>query len=286
MAPRSTAIVMLAETFDWSMDPKGWLMSEKLDGRRATWRDGRLVSRYGNRIAAPAWFTEPLKALGKDARLDGELWLGRGTYERLSSVVTVATDRYWKDMAYVCFDWADATAGVYAERLRRVEKEIGALGCKHVRALPHIACEGREHAREALDRIVKAGGEGLMFRQPESPYVEGRGPYMLKLPNRPTMEAEVVGYEESNRMPGLVGALVCRLETGIIFEIGTGLSMEQRGAERPPVGAMVTFSFKNLLRNRIPREPSFIAVREMPKKKRGKPGPVKTKARERRAKAG
>jgi len=283
MAARPKSIVMLAEDFDWSIDPKGLLMSEKLDGRRATWRDGRLVSRYGNRIAAPAWFVDALKALPQDFGLDGELWLGRNTYETLSGVVTVATHRLWKDMAYVCFDRPGHPAP-FAERLRMVEKAVSGLGVPHVRYLPHVVCEGQAHVRESLDRIVAAGGEGLMFRTPGGAYVEGREENMLKLPHRFTTEAEVIGYEESRKMRGLVGALICRLPNGVIFEVGTGLTMVQRGMARPPVGSEITFSYKGLMQSGIPREPSFIAVRTMPRK----PGPAKTRGsrRAREARAG
>ena len=42
-----------------------------------------LVSRAGNRFNAPAWFVVDFPPL----TLDGELWMGRGTFEKLSSVV-------------------------------------------------------------------------------------------------------------------------------------------------------------------------------------------------------
>lgn len=55
-----------------------YLVSEKLDGVRARWTGQTLVTRSGNLIAAPVWFTA---ALPEDVLLDGELWAGRGRFE-------------------------------------------------------------------------------------------------------------------------------------------------------------------------------------------------------------
>lgn len=46
-------------------------MSEKFDGIRALWNGESLVSRQGNVIKAPHWFTE---GFPKGIVLDGELW--------------------------------------------------------------------------------------------------------------------------------------------------------------------------------------------------------------------
>ena len=47
--------VMLAQTYDADRDdPKGWLMSEKLDGVRCYWDGSQMFTRNGNRIYAPS----------------------------------------------------------------------------------------------------------------------------------------------------------------------------------------------------------------------------------------
>jgi ATP-dependent DNA ligase len=52
-----------------SRDPTGWWMSEKLDGVRAYWDGKQLLSRLGNPLAAPDWFTQrfPVRAAPPDA---------------------------------------------------------------------------------------------------------------------------------------------------------------------------------------------------------------------------
>src|SRR5437868_6812014 len=74
--------LLLAETWDGVTDPKGWWLSEKLDGVRAYWTGTGFSSRLGNVFHAPAWFTEGLPAVP----LDGELWLGRKQFQRTVSI--------------------------------------------------------------------------------------------------------------------------------------------------------------------------------------------------------
>lgn len=62
--------VLLAKTWDESIDPTGWWMSEKLDGIRAYWSGSTLYTRQGNTLVAPDYW----KAELPNVPLDGELW--------------------------------------------------------------------------------------------------------------------------------------------------------------------------------------------------------------------
>jgi ATP-dependent DNA ligase len=71
-----SAGVLLAHDYykDGAPNPRGWWLSEKLDGVRAYWNGVEFCSRNGAVFAAPAFFTA---SLPKDTHLDGELWCGR-----------------------------------------------------------------------------------------------------------------------------------------------------------------------------------------------------------------
>jgi ATP-dependent DNA ligase len=61
---------MLADVYD-DVDPSGFWISEKYDGVRAYWDGKHLVTRAGNTIHAPEWFTrdwptEPLDGERRD----------------------------------------------------------------------------------------------------------------------------------------------------------------------------------------------------------------------------
>ena len=50
---------MLAKNWDpVANDPKGWLMSEKLDGVRCFWNGRNMYTRNGNLFYPPDWFKE------------------------------------------------------------------------------------------------------------------------------------------------------------------------------------------------------------------------------------
>ena len=75
--------LLLAERYAPGVDISRYWVSEKLDGVRASWDDRQLRFRSGNPVPAPPWF---VAALPPQA-LDGELWLGRGTFGKLSGIV-------------------------------------------------------------------------------------------------------------------------------------------------------------------------------------------------------
>ena len=70
--------LMLAKNWDpVANDPKGWFMSEKLDGVRCFWDGRNMYTRNGNLFYPPDWFKE---LLPKNLALDGELWTGRDDF--------------------------------------------------------------------------------------------------------------------------------------------------------------------------------------------------------------
>ena len=82
--------------------PKGLSRQRKLDGVRALWDGQTLKFRSGRSIAAPGWFVAALPPLA----LDGELWMGRRSFERLSAAVR-RTERWtpeWRDVSYQVFE--------------------------------------------------------------------------------------------------------------------------------------------------------------------------------------
>lgn len=68
--------VLLAETWTEKVDPRGYMLSEKLDGMRAVWKDGALFTRNNKPIMSPPFFTKGWPKI----TLDGELWLGRALF--------------------------------------------------------------------------------------------------------------------------------------------------------------------------------------------------------------
>ena len=58
----------------------------------------------------------------------------------------------------------------------------------------------------------------------------------------------------------MVGALECELPNGKRFDVGSGLTMDQR-RKPPKIGSVITFKFQELSNNGHPRFPVFLRVR-------------------------
>ncbi|MEY3125508.1 MAG: hypothetical protein RLZZ573_2028, partial [Pseudomonadota bacterium] len=115
MAP--AAAPMLAKNWQSELDPAVFLVSEKLDGVRALWDGHVLRFKSGRVISAPLWFTAALPA----TPLDGELWMGRRSFDSLSGAVRRSTpvDSEWREVRYMVFDIPGGDAR-FAQRVARI----------------------------------------------------------------------------------------------------------------------------------------------------------------------
>ena len=93
---------MLANVYRSDTPLADYLVSEKLDGVRGYWDGEKLLTRGGERIEAPGWFT----AGWPDFPMDGELWVGRGQFASAVSIVRQKTpdDAAWRTLRFMVFD--------------------------------------------------------------------------------------------------------------------------------------------------------------------------------------
>ena len=125
--------------------------------------ESKLLSRYGKKLPAPLWFTEKLPNIP----LDGELWIGRGLFEQLSSILK-SRDSMWNEVGYYLFD-LPASRDPYEVKIVKLEA-LKPLLPSHVHIVENISCKGIEHLKEHLESILEVGGEGLIVREPKLPY--------------------------------------------------------------------------------------------------------------------
>jgi DNA ligase-1 len=254
--------LLLANKWEEKLDPTGWWISEKLDGMRAYWDPDRgcLLSRPGNPILCPKPLLESLPKIP----LDGELFLGRGRFQDLMSVVKNSAnidkiDGPWKDVVYIVFD-LPKHGGKFEERMEALRTQLGA-GLTFARCHEQWLCKGHGHLDEELKRVQAQDGEGLMLRRAGSLYEAGRSNSLLKVKTFQDEEAVVIGYEAGKgRNAEVTGALKCRNRAGIRFSVGSGLNDAQR-ANPPKVGEIITYRFFELTKDNKPRFPSFVGVR-------------------------
>ncbi|NCS65868.1 MAG: DNA ligase [Hydrogenophilales bacterium CG03_land_8_20_14_0_80_62_28] len=258
-AAEAAPALVLAEVYRNAIDPAGYWVSEKLDGVRAYWDGRKLYFRSGHPVPAPAWFTRDFPT----TPLDGELWLGRNTFERLSGIVRKAepVDAEWRQVRYMLFELPGAE-GTFTTRKDRLAQWAEHAGIPWLQAVEQFRVADQKTLLAKLDSVVAAGGEGLMLHRADAPYTAGRSDDLVKLKPYLDREAKVVAHlPGAGRNTGRLGALLVADDNGRSFRVGTGFSDAQREAP-PPVGSTITYRYRGLTAKGLPRFPVFLRLRE------------------------
>lgn len=240
-------------------DPVGWWISEKLDGVRAFWDSSKKIflSRLGNEYPAPSWFTA---GFPDDVDLDGELFGGRGAFQFTVGIAKTQGSKHWEKLVYKVFDAPSLKTQKFEERMEHAKDVVTKASSKYIEWVEHTMCKSLEHLDEVFNEIEKLGGEGLMIREPGSKYAQGRSSSLLKIKRFHDGEAEVLAYEDGKgKYVGMVGALRCRMSSGKMFKVASGLSDQQR--DKPPaIGSIIVYKCQELTNDGNPRFPVFVGI--------------------------
>jgi len=264
------------------------LASPKLDGIRAIVRDGVVYSR-SNKPIPNKFVQEQFSAFES---FDGELIVGEPTahdvYRQTTSHV-MAHDKHGFDVRFYAFDHVENLHAPYDQRRFT-------LGTR----LPNKVVLHKQYDVASLDHLLTIeaialdqGYEGLILRDPHAPYKMGRSTmkegYLLKLKRFVDAEATVIGFEErmannnaatiselgrtkrSSHQAGKsgrgdLGALVCRTDEGVEFNVGTGFNDSERAAiwaDRDQfLGRLAKYKFFPVGVKEAPRHPVFLGWRD------------------------
>ena len=259
------------------------LASPKLDGVRALVRDGVVLSRSLKPI--PNRHVQMMFGRPELEGFDGELILGDPThpeaYRRTVSAVMSIEGEHAVD--FHVFDRWDRDYPY---------KEVS-LSYWLVIPIYSTPIHNMEELEEYEVALLDKGYEGVMLRDPQSPYKFGRSTakegYLLKLKRFADSEAEIIGFEElmhnhneatlnetghherSTKQDGLLpadtlGALIVRdIHSGVEFKIGTGFTAAERqkfwNLMAPIRGALVKYRYFPTGSKEKPRFPSFQGFR-------------------------
>ena len=250
--------LLLAHVASSDIDPGPYLISEKYDGVRAYWDGKTLRFRSGSLVNAPAWFIDKLSPQA----LDGELWLGRSRFEELSGVVRKEQpdDAHWRQVKYMIFELPNAP-GSFAQRYGAMRDLIRQLNWPQLQAVEHVRIGDRAGLQRKLNQVIREGGEGLMLHRADASYVTGRSEVLLKLKPVLDSEAKVIGHVPGKgKFEGMLGSLEVATPNGQRFRIGTGFTDAVR-KNPPTIGSTVTYQYRGLTKNGLPRFTSFLRVR-------------------------
>lgn len=251
--------LMLANVYRPGIDLSAYWLSEKYDGVRGYWDGHRLLTRGGTVLQAPDWFTSGWP----DQPMDGELWSGRGQFETTVSTVRqqVPDDEAWRQVRFMVFD-LPAHPGTFTERIAAYQALVDSIHQPWVVAVAQERVGSHAELGRRLDRMVRAGGEGLMLHRGDAMYRALRSDDLLKVKLHEDAEAQVTGYVPGRgKYAGAVGALKVKSADGRTFGIGSGLSDAIR-RQPPAVGTWVTYRFRGLHDSGLPRFATFVRIRE------------------------
>jgi DNA ligase-1 len=250
-------------------DPTGYMMSEKLDGIRGIYFDGKFMTRTNKPISAPASFIENLKNLPKGIALDGELFTKRGKFSRTSSIVSkkIPIEKEWLAVKFVVFDIPNMIEE-FEKRYSHLVEVIGTLESDKIKVSQHVKVKSRQHLDNAQNCILKHGGEGVMLRLPNSYYQNKRSHTLLKYKNWLDDEVVVKDYEfGEGKYTGMLGALTVQWlhpkdNNNFTFEVGSGFTADERKNHLTlyPKGTILKIKYFELTELNAARMPIFLSV--------------------------
>jgi DNA ligase-1 len=185
---------MLADNAEFDKIRYPVMASPKLDGVRATFQDGSLVTRSLKPIPNRA-VNEVFK---HTVPLDGELVVGDAYSKsvfRDTMKVVMSHDADIKGLRLHIFDIVNL--GDFRDRFR--------IACdladyQRIIPVPHTLIENENELRRLEADMLKIGYEGLMIRDPKGQYKFGRSTAregaLLKVKQRLQSEAQIIGFQE------------------------------------------------------------------------------------------
>ena len=232
----------------YKLDENEWFsLSQKLNGVRGTFFEGKLISRQGKEFIGLDHIVEDIACLFPDADnwvLDGELvrinneGLSDNENFRVGTGILSQDDADKRCMRFIVFDMIPKTEFVggesaltYKQRLEeltRLGNEIVELGLRFVTIVERLYTGDEASMIDVfLEQMVSEDKEGLMLNR-DSKYYRKRHNGILKVKRFYTVDLRVKAVEEgSGRLAGKLGAFVVDYK-GNTLNVGSGMTDEQR----------------------------------------------------------
>lgn len=265
------------------------LASAKLDGVRAIVRNGVVYSRSNKPI--PNQFVQ--QKFSRFEHFDGELICGDPTskscYRDTVSIV-MSFDKPADNAGFFVFDHVRDLGANYSVRHRWLTENTDLP--ESVIFHDQVLCKTLDDVLGYEAECLEDGYEGLILRDPEAPYKNGRSTvkegYLLKLKRFVDAEAVIIGFEErmhngneatTNELGrtkrsshkagktgrGDLGALICRLGD-VEFNIGTGFTDDERAEiwnnRDRYLGRLAKFKYFPVGVKEAPRHPVWLGLRD------------------------
>lgn len=250
---------MLCGTYTPAKVGEGYV-SEKYDGWRIFYTDGKFFTRSGAEMIAPAHICKAVAELGlpSGVSLDGELWLGYDGFQEIPSAIGRGDIK----LVYKIFDMPGA-GKAFAERYTTL--------CGYASKMTHgidIVKQTKVITAADVDAFMNVlfectpKAEGIVYRPCNIEYSwNSRVAEFMKRKPFQDIEATVVEYfttaaaKEKNG-DGYISSIVCKMaDSKGTFKVAV------KTMTPPAIGALVTIKYQNLTADGKPRFPSFKGIR-------------------------
>ena len=273
---------MLAKQFHKHRDKIKFpvMVQPKIDGLRMLWDGEHVASRTGkDSLHVPPAVLAELEANWRGFPLDGELYCPDLSFEALSGALRRHEPSPELDLIkYWVFDTPAAEHRsfnvrydmLHTEFNRQFDRWIGEV-FDSPRASYSLALISTWKAT-SFDEIdgmqadcLAQGYEGVMVRDPLSPYEHKRTAALLKYKVVETMRCRIVGFQEgTGKHKGRLGALLLEGPEGLKCKVGTGFSDEQREdiwSHRDwHIGEFVVVEYQEKTKYGVPRFPRYKGI--------------------------
>lgn len=239
-------------------DIEQYWVSEKLDGMRGYWNGRQLLTRQGNVIHNPKWFTKNWPT----TIMDGELWIARDQFQStVSCIRKIHIDEgCWRKVRFMIFDLPKHT-GTFTQRIESMKHLVENTSSAYLSMIKQLKINNNQQLDELLNDIIKKKGEGLMVHRSNAYYQQRRTSNIMKLKKHQEAEATIIAYiGGKGKYKEMLGAITVRTSTGIVFNIGSGFSDEER-ANPPEIGSIITYKYNGKTKAGIPRFARFFRIR-------------------------
>ena len=264
-------------------------ITPKLDGIRCLCMGGHALTR--NFKSVPNLHVQRVLESAQLDGTDGELVIPNKTFQEISSAIMSRDGQ--PAFEYWVFDYfGDGLDVPYLDRITKV-LELVTIETHWLIPVMPIPAIDKEGLMVAESFFVKRGYEGIIIRDPQGVYKEGRSTVaeggMLKLKRFQDAEAIVMGVKElthnlnkaekdafgltkrsshlANKVAGAtLGALIVRdVTTGVEFDVGTGFDGTLRkkiwNDTKTYIGSLIKYKYQTRSRDGKPIFPVFIGFR-------------------------
>lgn len=231
------------------MNENEWFsLSQKLNGVRGTYFEGKLISRQGKEFTGLDHIIADIDILFPGTSeywvIDGELirrnidGVSDNENFRLSTGIINQEEGDKSSIQMVIFDILPKEEFIhgesklrYRDRLETLESIAMGIEIHHLKSLAvvDVLYSGTDTSMIdiCLQKMIHEGKEGLMLNR-NCPYFRKRHNGILKVKQFYTVDLEVLDLEEGNgRLKGTLGAFVVRYKDNVLH-VGSGMSDEQR----------------------------------------------------------